>query len=280
MKYTLSDQNRRLREDTVHTKSTARSICVLCAYWDKWGRAHMDPLTAVRAQLRHLLRGAVNIATTYMPSSECNDPKPYKSLLTEGCVESGRDFNARGATYDYYRMMLVGIPDLVDSLAAIRKLIYENRAYTMTELITALRADWEGYEPMRLDFLRKAPKFGNDDDEVDLLARELTALLNSIAKLPTTCTQGTTSAIVEVDPKLFCDENIPYLADILLTAAERGLSNVQFNTVSVDTLLDARAHPENHRNLAVRVSGFSQKFNLLNPTVQDHIIARTKHARL
>ncbi|MDD4774824.1 MAG: glycine radical domain-containing protein [Eubacteriales bacterium] len=45
-------------------------------------------------------------------------------------------------------------------------------------------------------------------------------------------------------------------------------------------MLDAQLHPENHRNLAVRVSGFSQKFNLLSRELQDHIIARTKHAKV
>ncbi len=321
------------------------ALCPGLELGDPTALVNFDALMeAVKAQIRHLLQGAVNIAMTYMPSSEVNDPKPYKSLLTEGCVEFGRDFNARGATYDFYQMMFVGVPNLADSLAAVRKLVYEDKAYTMSELITALRADWVGYEPMRLDFLRKAPKFGNDLEEVDMLTRDiidfacdcleaesarvgysfhaqpftylwmiehgmfssaspdgrrcgeilayslspmqgrdangLTALLNSIAGLPTKRTPGTTSAIVEVDPKLFTDEHIPYLTDILLTAAARGLSNVQFNTVNVETLLDAREHPENHRNLAVRVSGFSQKFNLLNPTVQDHIIARTKHAQL
>ena len=63
-------------------------------------------------------------------------------------------------------------------------------------------------------------------------------------------------------------------------AGEQGLGNVQFNTVSVETLQDAQAHPEKHKNLAVRVSGFSQKFNLLSRELQNHIIARTKHASL
>ena len=67
---------------------------------------------------------------------------------------------------------------------------------------------------------------------------------------------------------------------MLFVAGKKGLSNVQFNTVSVDTLLDAQEHPENHRNLAVRVSGFSQKFHLLSREIQEHIIARTKHAQM
>ncbi len=300
-------------------------------------------LDAVKTQIRHLLHGAANIAVTYMPNSEVNDPKPIKSLLTEGCVESGVDFNARGAKYDYYQMMLVGIPNLADSLAAVRKLVFEEKKYSMAQLVDALQNNWPE-ESMRLMFLRKAPKFGNDIDEVDRLACDLTnfacdclaeesartgyrfhaqpftylwmldhgaltgatpdgrrsgeilaysvspmqgrdqegltALLSSISKLPTRRTPSATSAIVEVDPALFTEENLPFLPDALLTAAEKGLSNVQFNTVSVETLLDAQENPEHHTNLAVRVSGFSQKFNLLSRALQDHIIARTKHGQL
>lgn len=105
----------------------------------------------------------------------------------------------------------------------------------------------------------------------------LTAVLNSLAKLPSKRCPGTISAIIEAEPQLFTDANVPVLTDILLTAAQRGLSNVQFNTVNVETLLDAQLHPEKHNNLAVRVSGFSQKFNLLDRPLQDHIIGRTKH---
>lgn len=104
-----------------------------------------------------------------------------------------------------------------------------------------------------------------------------TSLMNSLSKLPTTKTPGTTSAIVEVDPNLFTDRNIDYFVDILLSAAKKGLCNVQFNTVDADTLIDAQKHPDKYKNLAVRVSGFSQKFYLLDKTMQDHIIRRTKH---
>ena len=104
-----------------------------------------------------------------------------------------------------------------------------------------------------------------------------TALINSLCSLPTTKAPGCTSAIVEVEPKLFSDKNLSAFADILLTAAAQGLCNIQFNVVDADILRDAQLHPENHRNLAVRVSGFSQKFCLLDKNMQDHIIARTKH---
>lgn len=268
-------------------------------------------------------------------------PKPYKSLLTAGCLESGKDFNKKGAIYDYYQIMLGGIPNLADSLTVIKKFVYTEKKYTLEELKEILENNYPD-ERVRLTFLNKAAKFGNDLDEVDGLAADivnyacdklgeysekygmsfhaqpftylwmldygktsaasadgrrsgepvaysvspmqgrdfngLTAVLNSISKLPTKRTPGTTSAIIEVDPKLFTDKNIDMLADILIAAGKKGLSNVQFNTIDADTLIDAKAHPEKYNNLAVRVSGFSQKFNLLSPELQEHIIGRTKHS--
>ena len=105
----------------------------------------------------------------------------------------------------------------------------------------------------------------------------LTAVFNSISKFPTTRTPGTTSTIVEVDPHLFTDRNLDVLTQMMHALAEKGLSNVQFNITDAETLECAKKHPEKYRNLAVRVSGFSQKFYLLNNRLQDHIIARTKH---
>ena len=89
--------------------------------------------------------------------------------------------------------------------------------------------------------------------------------------------QTARSAIVEIDPKLFADKNIDIITDIVIAAAKNGLSNLQLNTIDAKTLENAKKYPEKYNNLAVRVSGFSQKFNLLTPELQDHIIARTKH---
>lgn len=266
--------------------------------------------------------------------------RPYKSLLTEGCIEQNLDFNNRGAKYDYYQVMFCGIPNFADSLVALKKLVFEEKKYTLAQLVEELKQDFP-HEDIRLDFLNNAPKFGNDIDEVDDIAAKvtnfacdcleecsrkygldyhaqpftflwmidhgrntaatpdgrrlgdsiaysvspmqgrdfegLTAVFNSIIKFPTTRTPGTTSAIVEVDPKLFSDRNTDLFASMMLALAKRGLSNVQYNITDAEILRDAQKNPEKHRNLAVRVSGFSQKFYLLNNDLQEHIIERTKH---
>ena len=295
---------------------------------------------AVFKQVKHIIKAAYLDTAMHIPYAGFNAPKPYKSLLTEGCVESGRDFNRFGAKYDYYQMMLYGIPNLADSLAAVRELVFIQKRYSMEQLAEQIKNNWLD-EAIRLDFINKAPKFGNDMAAVDKTASEimdlscdylselsseygymfhaqpftfywminygnktaatpdgrrkgeiiaysmspmqgrdfngLTALINSISQLPTKKAPGTTSAIVEVDPELFTDRNIKFLADIMLVGAKKGLCNIQFNVANADTLKDAQQYPDKYKNLAVRVSGFSQRFILLDKTVQDHIINRTKH---
>jgi formate C-acetyltransferase len=236
--------------------------------------------------------------------------------------------------------MLFGIPNLADSMAAVKKLVYDEKKYSMEELLYHLKNNFTD-ERVRLEFINKAPKYGNDNPEVDSLAAEImdhacdyigtkpsvfgqgfhpqpftflwmvdhgrttaatpdgrrsgeilaysmspmqgrdfcgfTALLNSISSLPTKKAPGTASAIVEVSPCLFNDKNMDYFTDALLTAGQKGLANIQFNTVDAETLKEAQKEPDKYKNLAVRVSGFSQKFCLLDKTMQDHIINRTKH---
>ena len=72
----------------------------------------------------------------------------------------------------------------------------------------------------------------------------------------------------------------PMLVEALAASSRKGLQNVQFNTIDADTLIMAQKYPEKYNNLAVRVRGFSQRFNLLSPELQNYIIGRTKHSCL
>ncbi|MDY6966533.1 MAG: pyruvate formate lyase family protein [Halobacteriota archaeon] len=92
-------------------------------------------------------------------------PKPMTSALYERCVETGEN-SALSKERSSLWLTLFCLPDTGDCLAAVKKLIYDDKKYTMAELRTALEANWEGYEDMRMDFV-KAPKWGNDDDYVD-----------------------------------------------------------------------------------------------------------------
>ena len=107
----------------------------------------------------------------------------------------------------------------------------------------------------------------------------LTAAIRSLAKIPHHLAAASSSAILEADPGLLEGSNREAFVDLVITAIDQGVGQLQFNIVSADTLRAAQDDPERYRNLCVRVSGFSQQFCLLDREMQDHIIARTKHTK-
>jgi formate C-acetyltransferase/benzylsuccinate synthase len=93
--------------------------------------------------------------------------RPFLSAVSERSVESGLDVcRPEGERGNCWITAFTWVEN-ADSLAAVKKLVFDEKKYTMDQLVTALEANWEGYEEMRLDFVRKAPKWGNDDDYVD-----------------------------------------------------------------------------------------------------------------
>ena len=115
-----------------------------------------------------------------------------------------------------------------------------------------------------------SPGQGRDIDSI-------TATIKSLSKIKHELCAGSTSVILEIDPSLVEKQGKDAIVALLRSAINMGVGQLQFNCVSKETLIDAKAHPEKHPSLSVRVSGFSQKFCLLAPDMQDHIIARTKH---
>jgi formate C-acetyltransferase len=99
------------------------------------------------------------------------EPVPYLSVLVDGCAEKGVDVNAGGAEHNYITVEGIAFATTVDSVAAVKKLVYEDKKLTMAELLAALRANFDGHERTRQLLLNRAPKFGNDDDEADAIAR-------------------------------------------------------------------------------------------------------------
>jgi formate C-acetyltransferase len=96
-------------------------------------------------------------------------PRPYESALHQGCIENARDLSAGGARYNSISVSAIGLANVADGLAAIRKCVYEEGRFTLDEIFTAMRANFEGREDLRLT-LEAAPKYGNDDARVDALA--------------------------------------------------------------------------------------------------------------
>lgn len=97
-------------------------------------------------------------------------PRPFLSSCIESCLETGKDLSQGGAKYNVGPVITgIGLAVASNSLAVIKKLVFEGRETTMEELDRALSADWEGYEELRKK-AREVPKYGNDDDYVDEIA--------------------------------------------------------------------------------------------------------------
>ncbi|MBV4418855.1 glycyl radical protein [Clostridium tyrobutyricum] len=100
-------------------------------------------------------------------------PLPYFSLLMDDCVNTALDITAGGARYNYTGPQGVGLGNVANSMAAIKKLVFEDKKFSMKNLIDALDNNFEGQEHFRQILLNKAPKWGNDDDYVDILGKKV-----------------------------------------------------------------------------------------------------------
>ena len=122
-------------------------------------------------QVRFFTEKMVVINNIVDKLEEENIPQPFNSALLDGCIENAEDCR----TFKYYAHSLiqaVGHITVVNGLVAVRKLVFDDKKVTMEQLIDALKNDWEGQEELQQMFLN-APKFGNDDDYVDLFAQEV-----------------------------------------------------------------------------------------------------------
>ncbi len=102
-------------------------------------------------------------------------PNPYISATLEGCVESAKDMTRGGAKYNFNSISGRGMGTIVDSLAALKKVVFDDKVATMNELIDALESNFRGKngERLRQILMNRAPKYGNDNDYADNVAREI-----------------------------------------------------------------------------------------------------------
>ena len=308
-----------------------------------------DVMRAWDVFIREFCRQAVILDSSADLVLEQEVPDILCSALTEDCIARGKHLKEGGAVYDFISDLQVGIANLGDSLAAIKKCVYEDGSVTREELWSALLSDFAGErgEAIR-KLLLAAPKYGNDDDYVDSLVvegydsyiQELkqykntrfgrgpiggcyyagtssisanvpqgagtcatpdgrhkgdplaegcspthaadvngpTSVFKSVSKLRTDKITGGVLLNQKVAPGMLEKPRDRQKLLLLLRTFFNVLKgfHVQYNVVSRETMLDAQAHPENHRDLIVRVAGYSAFFNVLSRQTQDDIIARTE----
>ncbi len=272
-------------------------------------------------------------------------PTPFLSCTMEGCYEKGLDVTGGGTIYNNTGVSVCGMANTVDALAAIRKVVFEGKICTLSELAEAMRADFAGYEALQSILQNRCPKYGNDDDSVDGMMADLvaafaaevetyrnprggkfqlglysvedhakmglrtgasadgrkaaTSLSNAISPVQGRDTVGPTAVInsllktdlraatngmvldVKFNPAFLENPRHTEALKALIDAyCKSGGMEIQFNVVDRATLLDAQKHPEQHKDLVVRVSGFSAYFVTLMKTTQDEIIARTEYTNM
>jgi formate C-acetyltransferase len=110
------------------------------------------------------------------------NPQPFLSATIDDCIERGCDITSGGAKYDFTTTQLIGLSTVADSLAVIKKMVYEEKLFSLEELIKILSKNYRGTyngkkgEEIRQIFINKIPKFGNDNDYVDFIARDVADL--------------------------------------------------------------------------------------------------------
>lgn len=136
---------------------------------------------AVKEQLRYMIK-AISICAN-VNEKVCAEltPYPFVSTLLDGTYETGKDLTVGGVTYTIGPALIgTGIADLVNSLSAIKKHVYEDKTITMDELVDALEHNFEGKEDLRLMLQNNTPMYGNDIEEVDIMAGEMTDFAHDV----------------------------------------------------------------------------------------------------
>ncbi len=320
-----------------------------CGYF-KDMKSYEDLSKAVEYVTRELTRMSVIVENAIDLAIERECPDILCSALTQDCIGRGKTLKEGGAVYDFISGLQVGIANMADSLAAIKKLVFEEEKITPAQLWDALQDDFTSPENQKIQqmLIDDAPKYGNDIDYVDQLVVDVydqyidemkkypntrygrgpiggiryagtssisanvgqgmstmatpdgrkaheplaegcspvhsmdkngpTAVFKSVSKLPTHEITGGVLLNQKVTPQMLStEENKQKLQMIIRTFFNRlDGYHVQYNVVSRDTLIDAQKYPEKHKDLIVRVAGYSAFFNVLSKATQDDIIGRTE----
>lgn len=128
---------------------------------------------ACRAQIQEIIERAAKATIITQRIHRDVVPKPLVSTLIEGCMEQGKDATAGGAVVNSGPgLVWTGLADYANSMAAVKKLVFDDKKYTMAEMVEAVNANFEGFDAIRQDCLN-APKYGNDNDYADAFASEL-----------------------------------------------------------------------------------------------------------
>lgn len=130
-----------------------------------------DVVAAYKAQMEYFVKLLVISDNSVDIAHGERAPLPFLSSLADDCLAKGKSLQEGGAHYNYTGPQGVGVANVGDSLTALKKLVFDEKAVTLAELKDALDTDFKGREDLRQMLVNRAPKYGNDNDEADELAR-------------------------------------------------------------------------------------------------------------
>lgn len=130
-------------------------------------------LDAFKRQLDFLLTRTVEYVGAHERQWPQINPSPLIAGTIDDCIARGKDIGEGGAHYNAVGCVGIGLANAADSLIGIKQAVFDEKLYTMAEILDAIDCDFEGYEPMRQYLLNKAPKWGNNDAEADSIARHV-----------------------------------------------------------------------------------------------------------
>ena len=296
---------------------------------------------AWRRQMEHFVNMKLAVNNYIERMFSLYAPATFLSLFIDDCIEKGKDYYSGGARYNTTYIQCTGLGTLTDSFSALKKHVFDEKRYTMRQMLDALRDNFKGEEKMRQYIRNHTPFFGNDDSEADTIAVRIyddlvkaiegrpntrggqthlnmlsttchnyfgqvcgatpngrfahfaisdgtspahgadthgpTAVVKSLGKLDQTKSGGTLLNVRFVPSLLKREEDMRKLASLIRTYFKFGGHHIQFNIIDNATLRDAQLHPEDYRDLLVRVAGYSDYFNDMTEQLQNEIIARTEN---
>ncbi len=134
--------------------------------WDEFFNAYVKQTEYIIAKCAEVYEASESLRAKFFPT-------PYLSCLVRGCAEKGRDINRGGAEINLTTLETVTYATTVDSLLAVKYLVFDKQKSTMPELIEALKNNWQGHEVLQARAKNKAPKYGRDDDQADEMAKKV-----------------------------------------------------------------------------------------------------------
>ncbi len=132
-----------------------------------------DVYAAFERQLDYIVDLKIRVNNYIERMFALHAPAPFLSVVIRDCIQNGKDYYNGGPRYNTNYIQCCGIGTVTDSLSALKKHVFDEKAISMPDMLNALQKNFEGQEPMRQRLFNKTPFFGNDDDRADSLMQRI-----------------------------------------------------------------------------------------------------------